>query len=68
MGCILSPFKMIWSFLGMLLGLLGRLLCAVIGIALMIAGTALCLTVIGAIAGAPLLVVGLLMVVKSLFP
>lgn len=62
------PFKLIWGFFGFLFGVLGRLLSVIIGIALIIAGIVLCLTVIGAIAGVPILVFGFLMILKSFFP
>jgi hypothetical protein len=46
---------------------LGRLLAALLGFALMAAGIALSLTVIGAIAGVPMFVFGLLLAVRSIF-
>ncbi|MFV0399812.1 MAG: hypothetical protein ACK5LX_04220 [Oscillospiraceae bacterium] len=64
---LLWPFKMAWSFIGMLFKLMGSVLAAVVGIALSIAGIFLTLTVVGAIIGIPLLVVGVLLLVKSLF-
>ncbi len=46
---------------------LGRLLAAVLGFAFMVAGVALSLTVIGAIAGVPMFVFGLLLAIRSIF-
>jgi hypothetical protein len=46
---------------------LGRLLAAVLGFAFMAAGIALSLTVIGAIAGVPMFIFGLLLAIRSIF-
>ncbi len=68
MGCVLWPLKLIWGFFGFLLGVLGRILCAVLGFVLVVVGIVLCITVIGVFAGAPIIMFGLLMMVKSIFP
>ena len=47
--------------------LLRRLVVAVLGFALLIAGVAVTLTAIGAFVGIPLAVVGLLLLVRGLF-
>ena len=64
---LLWPFVMIWAFVGFVLRTVGRILCAVLGIALMAAGVALTLTVVGSIVGIPLAALGLLLLVRALF-
>jgi hypothetical protein len=46
---------------------IGRLAALILGVLLMTAGALLCLTIIGAVIGVPLLLVGLALVVRSLF-
>jgi hypothetical protein len=57
---------LLWPFTA-LIALLGRLLAALLGFALMIAGVALTLSVVGAPLGVPLFVFGLLLAIRSLF-
>jgi hypothetical protein len=51
----------------MIVALSGRLLAVVIGAVLMLLGVLVSLTIIGAIIGIPLAVVGLLIVLRGLF-
>jgi len=64
---LLWPFVALWALLGFVLRAIGRILCAVIGLALMAAGVALTLTVVGAVAGVPLAAFGMLLLARSLF-
>jgi hypothetical protein len=64
---LLWPFVMLWALVGFVLRAVGRILCAVLGLALMAAGIALTLTVVGAIVGVPLAAFGLLLLVRALF-
>jgi hypothetical protein len=64
---LLWPFVMIWALVGFVLRAVGRILCAVLGLALMAAGVALTLTVVGGIVGIPLAAFGLLLLVRALF-
>jgi hypothetical protein len=64
---LLWPFVMLWAFVGFVLRAVGRIVCAVLGLALMAAGVALTLTVLGAIVGVPLAAFGLLLLVRALF-
>jgi hypothetical protein len=64
---LLWPFVMLWALVGFVLRAVGRILCAVLGLALMAAGVALTLTVVGAIVGVPLAAFGLLLLVRALF-
>jgi len=68
MSIILLPFKIVWALLEFVLGLTGRLICAVLGIVLIILGVILTLTIIGAVIGIPLLIIGLLLIIRSIFP
>lgn len=64
---LLWPFYAIWRLLTFVLELVGRLLCALLGIGLMAAGVAVSLSIIGAIIGIPLASVGFLLLVRAVF-
>jgi hypothetical protein len=64
---LLWPFAALWALLGFVLRTVGRILCALLGLALMAAGVALTMTVVGAIAGVPLAAFGMLLLVRSVF-
>jgi hypothetical protein len=61
------PFKVVWNLLALVLNLTGRVLAGVLGVGLMIVGIALTMTVAGAPAGIPLAIVGLLLIIRSIF-
>jgi hypothetical protein len=61
------PFSALWRLVGLILNLTGRLIAAVLGLVLVIAGVALSLTVIGAIVGVPLATLGLLLMLRAIF-
>ena len=63
----LWPFTSIWNLIIRLVSLTGRLVAIAIGLALMIAGVIVSLTVIGAILGIPLFAIGALMVIRGLW-
>lgn len=63
----LWPFIAIWRLLATIVEMTGRLLAMIIGIVLMIAGGLVSLTVIGAIVGIPLAIIGLLLFVRGIF-
>lgn len=63
----LWPFWAIWELVTWILKLTGRVVAIVLGLALMIVGVLISLTVIGAIVGVPLLLFGLLLVFRGLF-
>ncbi len=48
--------------------LAGRLVLLAIGFILMIAGVIISLTVIGAIVGVPMIIIGLILAIRSVFP
>ena len=64
---LLWPFYAIWRLLTFVLELIGRLLCALLGLGLMIAGVAITLSVVGAIIGIPLAALGFLLLVRAIF-
>ena len=64
---LLWPFYALWRLVTALLELTGRLVAAVLGVALAVAGGLLTATVVGAPVGIPLLLLGLLLVARSLF-
>ncbi len=64
---ILWPFYAIWKVLTFILGVTGRILCAILGLALMAAGVGLTLSIVGAIVGVPLASFGFLLTVRALF-
>jgi len=63
----LWPFAAIWKLLAVIVELTGRLVAMILGIVLMIVGGIVSLTVIGAIVGIPLAIVGLLLFLKGMF-
>ena len=63
---ILWPVVALWRLLTGILGLTGRLVAIVIGAVLMLVGLLVSLTVVGAIVGIPLGLVGLLLVIRGL--
>jgi len=67
MAWLLWPFAAGWSLLGFLLKLTGRLVGVLLGLVLMIAGLALTLTLIAAPVGIPFSVLGLLVLLRSVF-
>ena len=63
----LWPFHALWRLVGFVFEATGRLLCAVLGIALMAVGVIVILTVVGAPLGVPLAALGLLLLVRAIF-
>lgn len=64
---ILWPFYAIWKLLTFILEITGRIICALLGLAMMAAGVAISLSVVGAIIGVPMTAFGFLLTVRSLF-
>lgn len=61
------PFRMVWSFIGMLFLAIGKLVSLILGLALIVAGVVATLTVVGAIVGIPLIIAGVLLFFRSFF-
>jgi hypothetical protein len=57
----------LWRLLTFILSVTGRVICAILGIALMMSGVAISLSIIGAPVGIPLAALGFLLVVRALF-
>ena len=64
---LLWPFYAVWRLLGLVLELTGRLLCAVLGLVLLAAGSAMVLTLVAAPFGVPIAALGFLLLVRALF-
>jgi hypothetical protein len=63
----LWPFVALWRLLAVIVELTGRFVAMVLGIVFMIVGALVSLTIIGAIVGLPLAVIGLLLFLRGLF-
>jgi len=64
---LLWPLYAIWRLLTFVVEMVGRLICALIGLALMAAGTAITITVLAAPIGIPIAAVGFLLLVRAVF-
>ncbi len=64
---LLWPFYAIWRVVTFVFELTGRIICAVIGLALMAAGVAITVTVVAAPIGIPIAAFGFLLLVRALF-
>jgi hypothetical protein len=64
---LLWPFYALWRLLTFILNATGRLVVAVLGIALMVVGIVISLTVVGAPLGIPLALLGLLLLLRAFF-
>jgi len=64
---LLWPMYALWRLLTFILSVTGRVICAILGIALMMSGVAISLSIIGAPVGIPLAALGFLLVVRALF-
>jgi len=67
MPILLWPFYAVWRLLTFVLNVIGRLVSALLGIGLMIAGVTITLSVIGAPLGIPLASLGFLLLIRALF-
>ena len=63
----LWPFYGIWRLVTFILAATGRMLCALLGAALLIVGVTVALTLVGAPVGIPLALLGLLLLLRALF-
>ncbi len=64
---ILWPFYVIWRIVTFIFELTGRIIAALIGLALMAAGVAVTLSVVAAPIGIPIAAFGFLLLVRALF-
>ncbi len=63
----LWPFAAIWNLLAVIVEMTGRLVAMILGIVFVLVGFIVSLTVVGAIIGIPLAVVGLLLLFRGMF-
>lgn len=63
----LWPFVAMWKLLAIIVEMTGRFVAMVLGIVLIMVGVIVSLTIIGAIVGIPLAVVGLLLLLRGIF-
>ncbi|HEY5731070.1 MAG TPA: DUF5362 family protein, partial [Anaerolineales bacterium] len=63
----LWPFAAIWKLLAVIVEMTGRLVAMILGVVLMLVGGLVSLTIVGAIVGIPLAIVGLLLFLKGIF-
>jgi hypothetical protein len=63
----LWPFAALWKLLSVIVELTGRFVAMVLGIVFVIVGVIVSLTIVGAIVGIPLAIVGLLLLLRGIF-
>ena len=63
----LWPFAALWKLLAVIIEMTGRFLAMVLGIVFIVAGVIVSLTIVGAIIGVPLAIVGLLLLLRGIF-
>ena len=65
--CFLWPFVALWRLLAMIVEMTGRFVAMLLGIVFIVVGAIVSMTLIGAIVGIPLAIVGLLLLLKGIF-
>lgn len=63
----LWPFAALWKLLAVIVEMTGRFVAMVLGIIFIVVGILVSLTIIGAIVGIPLAVIGLLLLLRGIF-
>ena len=63
----LWPFAAIWKLLAVIVEMTGRFVAMVLGFVLILVGVIVSLTIIGAIVGVPLAIIGLLLLLRGIF-
>ena len=63
----LWPFAAIWKLLAVIVEMTGRFVAMVLGVVLMLVGVIVSLTIVGAIVGVPLALIGLLLFFRGMF-
>lgn len=64
---LLMPFALLWRLLGFIIALSGRIVCALLGLVLMVAGVVLTMSVVAAPVGIPVSIFGFLLLIRALF-
>ena len=68
MGILMLPFRAAWWIISFAFSVTGRLIGVILGGLLMVVGLGLSATFILAIIGIPLVIIGLLLIIRSLLP
>ena len=63
----LWPFAALWKLLSVIVEMTGRFVAMVLGIVFIVVGVIVSLTIVGAIVGIPLAIVGLLLLLRGIF-
>ncbi|HTP02524.1 MAG TPA: hypothetical protein VMJ64_14210 [Anaerolineales bacterium] len=63
----LWPFAALWRLLATIVGLTGRFVAMVLGLIFVVVGVIVSFTIIGAIIGIPMAIIGLLLFFKGVF-
>ncbi len=63
----LWPFVAVWRLIATIVGLTGRFVAMVLGLVFIIVGGIVSLTVIGAIIGIPMAIIGVLLFLRGIF-
>ena len=63
----LWPFTALWKLLAVIVEMTGRFVAMVLGIVFIVVGVIVSLTIVGAIIGIPLAIVGLLLLLRGIF-
>ncbi|HTY10244.1 MAG TPA: hypothetical protein VMF88_04130 [Bacteroidota bacterium] len=64
---LLLPFALLWSLFSFVMRLTGRIIAAVAGLAFMVIGITLSVTMVAAPIGIPLAIFGFLLLLRSIF-
>ncbi len=63
----LVPFWLLWKFITAIVAFTGRIIAIVLGFVLMIGGVLISATIIGLIVGLPMILIGVLLVLRGIF-
>jgi hypothetical protein len=63
----LWPFAALWKLIAVIVELTGRFVAMVLGIVFIVVGVIVSLTIVGAIVGIPLAIIGLLLLLRGMF-
>ena len=63
----LWPFAALWKLLAVIVEMTGRFVAMVLGVVFIIVGVIISLTIVGAIVGIPLAIIGLLLLLRGMF-
>ncbi|HHV17627.1 MAG TPA: hypothetical protein GXZ27_02030 [Thermoanaerobacterales bacterium] len=67
MKVLFWPFTAFWKLVGSIMNLTGRLIAVILGFSFLIIGIILSFSIIGAIIGIPLVILGFTMIIRGFF-